>query len=66
MSDHRLDWTKHYSSSQLLASIKEDLEIYLEADDKISATLEAIDALSERLSTGSLNQTLYLSPLEVV
>ena len=59
MTNEIAHWTKYHSSSQLLASIREDLEMLVSLE---TATLEAVDALKERIATGSLNQTLYKTP----
>ena len=44
------DWTKAYSSMELLQSLKEDVEV-AQPESRIdwSASLEAIDSLMERL-----------------
>ena len=44
------DWTKAYSSMELLQSLKEDVEVAQpESPIDWSASLEAIDSLMERL-----------------
>ena len=44
------DWTKAYSSIELLQSLKEDVEVAQpESPIDWSASLEAIDSLMERL-----------------
>ena len=46
-------WTKYHSGFQLLESFRQGPEMLvdLDTDGQITATLEAVDALKERLAT---------------